>query len=83
MTNMTKSDRIAELEAKVITLESNCERIDADRKTFVRHQETLCRNIRKLIAENRAYRDNVVSNANKHIRDMINDPIAATRRAFK
>ncbi len=37
-------------------LEASVERIDADRKTFVRHQQTMARNARKLMAENRAFR---------------------------
>jgi outer membrane murein-binding lipoprotein Lpp len=82
----TKSDRIAELEQKVSTLESTIERLDADRKTFVRHAQTTARNVRRLMAENRAYRTDIrvaASTAARDIRSAIADPIAATRRAFK
>ncbi len=47
---------LAELRKAVAVLEASVERIDSDRKTFVRHQQTAARNVRKLIAENRAFR---------------------------
>ena len=86
---MTKTERIESLEAfsiefaqhilelrgQMAVIESTLERLDADRKTFVRHQETLCRNIRKLIAENRAFRADVNRRQVASINDLITAPL--------
>jgi hypothetical protein len=66
-------DRVTELEQKVSTLESTIERLDADRKTFVRHAQTTARNVRKLIAENRAFRADVNKALTAAVRDVFRD----------
>lgn len=47
---------IAELEGRVNVLEATIERMDADRRTFVRHQQTLARHMRRILGENRELR---------------------------
>ncbi len=72
---MTKAERLACLEQRVVTLEATIERLDADRKTFVRHAQTTARNTRRLIAENRAFRATALERASKALREHIGDPL--------
>lgn len=72
---MSKTERIVELEQKVSVLEGTLERLDADRKTFVRHAQTTARNVRKLMAENRAFRADVNRRQVASIHDLINAPL--------
>lgn len=72
---LTKSQRIADLEFRVHALECTIERLDADRKTFVRHAQTTARNVRKLIAENRAFRADVNRQQVASIQALITAPL--------
>lgn len=72
--DFTKAERLACLEQRVVTLEATLERLDADRKTFVRHAQTTARNTRRLIAENRAFRATALERASKAIREHMGEP---------